>query len=49
LGEQFLALNLGFEDAEMGTHILKAGDTIKNTSSALVLEDLIGQFLYKKW
>ncbi|ACQ68539.1 outer membrane lipid asymmetry maintenance protein MlaD [Candidatus Hamiltonella defensa] len=47
LGEQFLALNLGFEDAEMGTTILKSGDTIKNTSSALVLEDLIGQFLYK--
>lgn len=47
LGEQFLALNLGFEDPEMGTSLLKTGDTIENTTSALVLEDLIGQFLYK--
>nr|WP_187306884.1 hypothetical protein [Candidatus Hamiltonella defensa] len=28
LGKQFLALHLGFKDAEMGTHILKVGDTI---------------------
>ncbi|MDR0806552.1 MAG: outer membrane lipid asymmetry maintenance protein MlaD [Enterobacteriaceae bacterium] len=47
LGEQFLALNVGFEDDEMGTSILKDGDTIKDTKSAMVLEDLIGQFLYK--
>lgn len=47
LGEQFLALNIGFEDEEMGTKILKEGDTIKDTKSAMVLEDLIGQFLYK--
>ncbi|SQI43270.1 Probable phospholipid ABC transporter-binding protein mlaD [Leminorella richardii] len=47
LGEQFLALNVGFEDEEMGTSILKDGDTIKDTKPAMVLEDLIGQFLYK--
>ncbi|SFC60178.1 outer membrane lipid asymmetry maintenance protein MlaD [Pragia fontium] len=47
LGEQFLALNIGFEDEEMGTKLLKEGDTIKDTKSAMVLEDLIGQFLYK--
>lgn len=47
LGEQFLALNIGFEDPEMGTKILKEGDMIKDTKSALVLEDLIGQFLYR--
>lgn len=47
LGEQFLALNIGFEDPEMGTTILKNGDVIQDTKSALVLEDLIGQFLYK--
>lgn len=47
LGEQFLALNVGFEDPEMGTSILKDGGTIQDTKSALVLEDLIGQFLYK--
>lgn len=47
LGEQFLALNIGFEDEDMGTKILANGDTIKDTKSAMVLEDLIGQFLYK--
>ena len=46
LGEQFLALNVGFEDPEMGTAILKDGGTIQDTKSAMVLEDLIGQFLY---
>ncbi|WNN44805.1 MULTISPECIES: outer membrane lipid asymmetry maintenance protein MlaD [Winslowiella] len=47
LGEQFLALNVGFDDPEMGTAILKDGDTLHDTKSAMVLEDLIGQFLYK--
>ncbi len=47
LGEQFLALNVGFQDPDMGTTILKNGGTIQDTKSALVLEDLIGQFLYK--
>ncbi|MFI8417957.1 outer membrane lipid asymmetry maintenance protein MlaD [Serratia sp. NPDC078593] len=47
LGEQYLALNVGFEDPEMGTSILKEGGTIQDTKSAMVLEDLIGQFLYK--
>jgi phospholipid/cholesterol/gamma-HCH transport system substrate-binding protein len=47
LGEQFLALNVGFEDPDMGTSILKDGGTIQDTKSAMVLEDLIGQFLYK--
>ncbi|MFZ1871964.1 MAG: outer membrane lipid asymmetry maintenance protein MlaD [Chania sp.] len=47
LGEQYLALNVGFEDPEMGTAILKDGGTLQDTKSAMVLEDLIGQFLYK--
>lgn len=47
LGEQYLALNIGFEDPEMGTSILKNGGVIQDTKSAIVLEDLIGQFLYK--
>lgn len=47
LGEQYLALNLGFDDPELGSSILKAGGTIQDTKSAMVLEDLIGQFLYK--
>lgn len=47
LGEQYLALNIGFEDEDMGTTILKEGGVIQDTKSAMVLEDLIGQFLYK--
>jgi len=47
LGEQFLALNLGFDDPELGSAMLKDGDTLRDTKSAIVLEDLIGQFLYK--
>ncbi|AEW44734.1 putative ABC transport system substrate-binding protein [Serratia symbiotica str. 'Cinara cedri'] len=48
LGEQYLALNIGFEDPDMDTAILKDGSTIQDTKSAIVLEDLIGQFLYKR-
>lgn len=47
LGEQYLALNIGFDDPELGSSILKDGGTIQDTKSAIVLEDLIGQFLYK--
>ncbi|AXF78283.1 outer membrane lipid asymmetry maintenance protein MlaD [Erwinia tracheiphila] len=47
LGEQFLALNVGFDDPEMGTSMLKDGSTLQDTKSAMVLEDLIGQFIYK--
>jgi len=47
LGEQYLALSVGFTDPEMGTSILKDGGSIQDTKSAMVLEDLIGQFLYK--
>ena len=39
LGEQYLALNVG-------TTILKDGSVIQDTKSAMVLEDMIGQFLY---
>ena len=31
----------------MGTEILKNGGRIQDTKPAMVLEDLIGQFLYK--
>jgi phospholipid/cholesterol/gamma-HCH transport system substrate-binding protein len=47
LGEQFLALNLGFDDPDLGSSMLKDGGTLRDTKSAMVLEDLIGQFLYK--
>ncbi|NDO79721.1 outer membrane lipid asymmetry maintenance protein MlaD [Citrobacter sp. NCU1] len=46
LGEQYLALNVGFDDPELGTAMLKDGSTIQDTKSAMVLEDMIGQFLY---
>ena len=43
LGEQYIGLSPG-GDAEM----LKTGEIIKKTQSAVVLEDLIGKFLYSK-
>lgn len=45
LGEQYIALNVGFM-IEGETEMLKNGDTFVDTNSAMVLEDLIGQFLY---
>ncbi|MGL4475718.1 MAG: outer membrane lipid asymmetry maintenance protein MlaD [Shewanella sp.] len=46
LGEQFLGLTPGFVDSEVS--MLANGDRIDDTRGALVLEDLIGQFLYSK-
>jgi phospholipid/cholesterol/gamma-HCH transport system substrate-binding protein len=43
LGEQYIGLIPGGDEA-----FLKAGDEIKKTQSAMVLEDLIGRFLYSK-
>ncbi|HGO5823819.1 TPA: outer membrane lipid asymmetry maintenance protein MlaD [Mannheimia haemolytica] len=45
LGEQYVALNVGFV-IEGETAMMKEGDTFVDTNSAMVLEDLIGQFLY---
>lgn len=45
LGEQYIALNVGFT-IEGETAMLKEGDSFADTNSAMVLEDLIGQFLY---
>lgn len=44
LGEQYISLSVGFDDGE--TAMLKEGSKIVDTKSAMVLEDLIGQFLY---
>lgn len=44
LGEQYIALSIGFDDGE--TPMLKEGSKIVDTKSAMVLEDLVGQFLY---
>jgi phospholipid/cholesterol/gamma-HCH transport system substrate-binding protein len=43
LGEQYISLAPGAEE-----EVLKEGDTITLTESAIVLERLIGQFLYSK-
>lgn len=43
LGEQYIGLTAGGDTAN-----LKNGDRLKLTQSAVVLENLIGQFLYNK-
>ncbi|MHB8950622.1 MAG: outer membrane lipid asymmetry maintenance protein MlaD [Rhodoferax sp.] len=43
LGEQYLGIEPGFEEK-----LLAAGDTISSTQSAVVLENLISQFLFSK-
>jgi phospholipid/cholesterol/gamma-HCH transport system substrate-binding protein len=43
LGEQYIGLSPGGDDA-----VLKNGDEIKHTQSAMVLENLVGKFLYSK-
>ncbi len=43
LGEQYIGLSPGAEDK-----MLKNGDELKHTQSAMVLENLIGKFLYSK-
>ncbi len=43
LGENFIGLLPGAEEK-----MLKNGDLLKKTQSAMVLEDLIGQFIYGK-
>lgn len=43
LGEQYIGLAPGGE-----TEMLKGGEVIKKTQSAVVLEDMIGKFLYSK-
>lgn len=46
LGEQYLGLEPGFIDETV--EILAEGDYIEDTKSALVLEELIGQFLFSQ-
>jgi len=43
LGEQYIGLEAGGDTA-----VVKDGDTLRLTQSAVVLEKLIGQFLYNK-
>lgn len=46
LGEQYLGLDPGFVDESVDT--LVPGDFIEDTKPALVLEELIGQFLFSQ-
>jgi len=43
LGEKYIGIKPGIEDAN-----LKGGDRVKGGQSSLVLEDLIGKFLFNK-
>lgn len=43
LGEKYIGLTVGADD-----EYLQDGDVIEDTQSALVLEELIGQFLFSK-
>lgn len=43
LGEQYIGIEAGADSKNLAT-----GDVIKNTQSAVVLENLISQFLYSK-
>jgi phospholipid/cholesterol/gamma-HCH transport system substrate-binding protein len=43
LGEQYIGIEAGADEKN-----LAAGDTVTATQSAVVLENLIGQFLYNK-
>jgi phospholipid/cholesterol/gamma-HCH transport system substrate-binding protein len=43
LGEQYIGFDVGGD-----TEMLSAGDTIKKTQSAVVLEKLISQFMFNK-
>ncbi len=46
LGEQYVGLQPGFVDESV--EMLQQGDYIEDTKPALVLEELIGQFLFSK-
>ncbi|OUR59906.1 outer membrane lipid asymmetry maintenance protein MlaD [Colwellia sp. 39_35_sub15_T18] len=46
LGEQYVGLQPGFMDDSLET--LQPGDYIEDTKPALVLEELIGQFLFSQ-
>ncbi|MGJ8691057.1 MAG: outer membrane lipid asymmetry maintenance protein MlaD [Thalassotalea sp.] len=46
LGEQYIGLQPGFIDESVD--MLSAGDFIEDTKPALVLEELIGQFLFSQ-
>lgn len=46
IGEQYIAITPGFYDEDLGTTYLKDGDSIADTGSAVILEDLISKFVF---
>lgn len=48
LGEQYVGIQPGFVDESMDIGTLAAEDFIEDTKSAIVLEELIGQFLFSQ-
>ncbi|SPT69100.1 Probable phospholipid ABC transporter-binding protein mlaD [Anaerobiospirillum thomasii] len=46
IGEQYISITPGFYDEDLGSEYLKEGDFIRDTGSAVVLEELIAKFLY---
>ncbi len=46
IGEQYISITPGFYDEDLGTTYLKDGDSFTDTGSAVVLEELLGKFLY---
>ncbi len=48
LGEQYIGLDPGFIDEDLGIGILEPESYIEDTKSAIVLEELIGQFLFSQ-
>lgn len=46
IGEQYISVTPGFYDEDLGSTYLKNGDFFTDTSSAVILEDLIAKFLY---
>jgi phospholipid/cholesterol/gamma-HCH transport system substrate-binding protein len=46
LGSNYISIVPGFDDSDSDHPYLQAGDTIAKTQEAIILENLIGQFLF---
>lgn len=48
LGEQYIGLQPGFIDEDLDIGVLQPDDYIEDTKSSIILEELIGQFLFSQ-
>ena len=46
LGSNYVSIVPGYDDADQKHPFLRAGDTIAKTQEAVILENIIGQFLF---